>query len=80
MVSQIEIFLCCRTIECLFYFSGKICSGGFSPCLKHPIGMAYVEKEFSKIGTELNAKAGKGVIPVTVSKMPFVPTNYKSSK
>ena len=59
---------------------GYLCSGGFSPCLKHPLGMAYVTKDFSKVGTELEVQAGKTKIPVTVSKMPFVPTNYKVSK
>lgn len=42
--------------------------------------MAYVTKDFSKVGTELEVQAGKTKIPVTVSKMPFVPTNYKVSK
>jgi len=59
---------------------GSLCSGGFSPCLKHPLGMAYVSKAHSKIGTELEVQAGKTKIPVTVAKMPFVPTNYKGSK
>lgn len=56
---------------------GKICSGGFSPSLKHPIAMAYVSKENSKIGTPLFVKAGKTTIPVQVASMPFVPTQYK---
>jgi len=59
---------------------GSLCSGGFSPCLKHPLGMAYVSKAHSKIGTELEVQAGKTKIPVTVAKMPFVPTNYKGTK
>jgi aminomethyltransferase len=55
---------------------GLVSSGGFSPTLKHPIGMAYVPPEFAKIGTELNAKYRGKIFNITVSKTPFVPTKY----
>jgi len=56
---------------------GRITSGTFSPILKQAIGMGYVEAPYSKIGTEVVVKVrGKGY-PSVISKMPFVPTNYK---
>eukprot|EP01091_Cochliopodium_minus_P007308 TRINITY_DN17207_c0_g1_i1.p1 TRINITY_DN17207_c0_g1~~TRINITY_DN17207_c0_g1_i1.p1 ORF type:complete len:400 (-),score=137.08 TRINITY_DN17207_c0_g1_i1:73-1272(-) len=55
---------------------GEVTSGSFSPVLKSGIGMAYVSKEFSKIGTQIFLEFKNKKVPATVSKMPFVPTNY----
>jgi aminomethyltransferase len=55
---------------------GNVCSGGFSPTLKHPIGMAYVEKGFGAIGTEHDVVFRGKNVKIEISKMPFVPTRY----
>jgi aminomethyltransferase len=55
---------------------GEVTSGTYSPCLKAPIAMGYVETDSSKVGTEvqllIRGKMQKGV----VTKMPFVDTRY----
>lgn len=55
---------------------GTVCSGGFSPILKHPIGMAYINSEYNKIGTEHDAVFRGRNVKVELAKMPFVPTRY----
>merc|ERR1712086_596938 len=55
---------------------GVVTSGVSSPCLKKPLGMAYVEKKYFKSGTKLQVQVRKKVQPLTVTKMPFVPTNF----
>lgn len=55
---------------------GEVTSGTFSPTLKKAVGMAYVHKDASKIGTELYVKARGKQQQVTIAKMPFVPANY----
>lgn len=55
---------------------GEVTSGGFSPCLGHPIGMGYVDKAYAKAGTELMVKVRGKTSPMTVTKMPFVANNY----
>ena len=64
----------------MLYSAGVTCSGGYSPCLKRPVAMAYLEKKYCKLGTEVSVQAGKGSVSVVVSKMPFVPTNYKAKE
>uniref|UniRef100_K3WFC7 Aminomethyltransferase n=1 Tax=Globisporangium ultimum (strain ATCC 200006 / CBS 805.95 / DAOM BR144) TaxID=431595 RepID=K3WFC7_GLOUD len=55
---------------------GEVTSGTFSPTLKKAIGMAYVHKDVSKIGTELYVKARNKQQQLTIAKMPFVPAGY----
>jgi len=55
---------------------GEVTSGSFSPVLKNGIGMAYVAKEFSKIGTPIFLDFKGKKVAGTVAKMPFVPNNY----
>lgn len=55
---------------------GHVTSGTFSPTLKKAIGMAYVNKGVSKIGTALHVKARGKQQALTIAKMPFVPANY----
>lgn len=55
---------------------GIVCSGAPGPSFGHNIGMAYCDPEHSKLKTELFAIVRGKDIPVTISKMPFVPTNY----
>jgi len=55
---------------------GVVVSGSFSPCLKKPIGMAYLKPEYCIPGKIVNAVVRKKNLPVTVSAMPFVKKGY----
>jgi len=56
---------------------GEVTSGTLSPVLKKAISMAYISTSLSKVGTEVSVKVRGKHHNATVSKMPFVPTNYK---
>ena len=55
---------------------GTITSGTFSPILKKPIAMGYVETAFSKADTPLQLKIRNKLQPAQVTKMPFVESKY----
>ena len=55
---------------------GEVTSGGFSPVAQANIAMGYVEKAYSKIGTELKVVVRGRENSATVAKMPFIPTTY----
>ena len=55
---------------------GKVCSGGFSPILRYPIGMAYIEKALAQIGTQHEAIYRGKQCQITLAKMPFVQNRY----
>ena len=55
---------------------GHVTSGTFSPCLKKPIAMGYVAKEYAAEGSEIQVKIRNKMQAATVTKMPFVPTSY----
>lgn len=56
---------------------GRVTSGGPAPSLDNKaIGMCYVEKEFSKLKTELVAEVRGKYVPIRLRKMPFVPAKY----
>jgi aminomethyltransferase len=55
---------------------GEVTSGTFSPCLKKPIAMGYVETAYQKAGTNIQVKIRNKLQPAQVTKMPFVPTRY----
>lgn len=55
---------------------GKVTSGTFSPSLKSPIGMAYIDKDAAKIGSKVHAKARNKEHVLSITKMPFVPSHY----
>lgn len=57
---------------------GEVTSGCPSPCLKKNVAMGYVDSAFAKNGTAVQVEVRKKAVPATVSKMPFVPTNYYS--
>jgi aminomethyltransferase len=59
---------------------GKVTSGTFSPNLKKPIGMAYVNTKHSKIGTVLKVQIRNKDYDIKISKMPFVPHRYYKKK
>lgn len=56
---------------------GHITSGTFSPTLEKPVAMGYIHRDFAKMGTHVNALLRGKLIPVTVSKMPFIESNAK---
>ncbi|WP_417429257.1 glycine cleavage system aminomethyltransferase GcvT [Halpernia sp.] len=51
---------------------GKVTSGTMSPMKKIGIGLAYVTKDFSKVGSEIFIKIRNKDIPAKVVKLPFV--------
>lgn len=55
---------------------GFISSGGFSPSLNHPISMGYIHPDFKEDNTEVLALLRGKYVPVTVTKLPFVPHKY----
>ena len=55
---------------------GRVTSGGFSPSLEKPIGMAYVATALAAPGTVLTLEQRGKLFTATVSAMPFVPHRY----
>ncbi len=55
---------------------GQITSGTYSPCLKKPIAMGYVETGMHKHGTAVTLKIRNKMQKATVTKMPFVESRY----
>jgi aminomethyltransferase len=55
---------------------GQVTSGTFGPSAGKPVAMGYVETAFSAVDTALFAEVRGKQLPVTVSKMPFVPQRY----
>jgi len=55
---------------------GEVTSGTFSPCLKKPIAMGYVDTPSAKAGTEVMLKIRNKMQKAAVTKMPFVNSNY----
>lgn len=50
---------------------GQVTSGTLSPCLEIPIGMGYVGKEYSSVGTEILVDTGRKQLKATVCSLPF---------
>jgi aminomethyltransferase len=55
---------------------GTVTSGGFSPSLEFPIGMAMIDIAHIAPGTALEADVRGRRVPVTIAPMPFVPHRY----
>lgn len=55
---------------------GEVSSGLLSPTIDKPIAMGYVDAAFSALGTQVVAIVRGKPVPMLVSAMPFVPTNY----
>lgn len=55
---------------------GEVTSGTFSPCLKVPIAMGYVETASSKVGTEVLLEIRGKMQKAEITKMPFVESRY----
>ena len=56
---------------------GQVTSGLLSPTLDQAIAMAYVEAEFSAVGTRMNAIVRGKPVAMVVTSLPFVPTRYR---
>lgn len=50
---------------------GNVTSGTMSPMLQKGIGLGYVPKVFSDVGSKINIQVRKKAIPATVIKLPF---------
>jgi len=50
---------------------GTVTSGALSPTLGHPIAMAYVDPQYSEVGTELFIDVRGKRIPASVTALPF---------
>jgi aminomethyltransferase len=55
---------------------GRVCSGGFSPSLGHPIAMAYIDTALTAPGTVLDIDMRGKRLPATVVALPFLSHRY----
>lgn len=55
---------------------GIVTSGTAGPNAGVPVSMAYVNSDMSAMGTTVQAEVRGKMLPMTVSKMPFVPQRY----
>ena len=55
---------------------GRVTSGGFSPSLSMPIGMAYVATALGQPGATITLEQRGKIFPATVTAMPFVSHRY----
>ena len=56
---------------------GTITSGGFGPTVGSPVAMGYVGADYAAPGTALFGELRGKRLPVTVTKLPFTPANFK---
>lgn len=56
---------------------GKITSGGFGPTVGGPVAMGYVSTDHAATGTTVFGELRGKRQPLTVTKMPFTPANFK---
>jgi aminomethyltransferase len=73
MRAGVEIFATETSTEII----GKITSGGYGPTVGHPIAMGYIESEYMRSDDNLYGELRGKRLPVKISKMPFVPLNFK---
>jgi aminomethyltransferase len=57
--------------------AGTITSGGFGPSLDAPVAMGYVPIASAAPGTRLLGRLRGKMLPVTVTRMPFIEPGYK---
>jgi aminomethyltransferase len=55
---------------------GTVCSGGFGPTLGGPLAMGYLDSHYMALDTPVWAIVRGKKVPMSVSKMPFVPQRY----
>jgi len=56
---------------------GTITSGGYGPTCNRPVAMGYVDTRYARVGTSLVADVRGKDVPCEVTKLPFVPHNYR---
>jgi aminomethyltransferase len=56
---------------------GTITSGGFGPTVEGPIAMGYVTTDLAKLDTTVYGELRGKRLPLTITKMPFTPANFK---
>ena len=56
--------------------AGLVTSGTFGPSVAGPIAMAQVNTAYAALGSQIFALVRGKKLPMTVSKMPFVPQRY----
>ena len=56
---------------------GAITSGGFGPTVGGPVAMGYVTTDHAAIDTTVYGELRGKRLPLTVTKMPFTPANFK---
>jgi aminomethyltransferase len=55
---------------------GEICSAGYGASVGRPIAMAYIQRELGEPGTALAVDVRGKLLPVIVTRMPFIPQRY----
>ncbi|MDP3009295.1 MAG: glycine cleavage system aminomethyltransferase GcvT [Methylococcales bacterium] len=56
---------------------GHVTSGGFSPSLGKPIAMALLNRDCANLGNSLYATVREQIVPLLVTKLPFIPHRYQ---
>ncbi|WP_336487203.1 glycine cleavage system aminomethyltransferase GcvT [Methylobacterium nigriterrae] len=56
---------------------GIVTSGGFGPSLQAPVAMGYLPVALSKPGTQVYADVRGQRLPLSVTRLPFVPAGFK---
>ena len=56
---------------------GKITSGGYGPTVGYPVAMGYIDSKYTQNKNNLFGELRGKRVPVKVSKIPFVPLNFK---
>ena len=56
---------------------GIITSGGYGPTVGHPVAMGYIDSKYAHNKNNLFGELRGKRVPVKVSKIPFVPLNFK---
>lgn len=59
---------------------GVVTSGGYSPTLKRPIAMGYVQSEHTKPGTPVKLVVRGAPLDAEIVQLPFVPHAYHRRK
>lgn len=57
--------------------AGHVTSGGFGPTCGRPVAMGYVDTAHHAEGTKLFASLRGRMVPVTICRLPFVPSGFK---
>jgi len=55
---------------------GEVTSGLLGPTINTPVAMAYVNPDFTAMGTRIDAMVRGKAVPMQVCAMPFVPARY----